>query len=73
MHGDAGTTPLHLAAYAGDLELARLLVSWGPTPVRRPSSVPSVGWAEHAAHPEWRTIFAQRCSPAQTSRPTRSS
>ena len=54
MHGDGGTTPLHLAAYEGDLELARLLVSLGADPDRPDPAFGStpVGWAEHAHHDE---------------------
>ena len=54
VHGDGGTTPLHLAAYEGDLELARLLVSLGADPDRRDPAFGSTpaGWAEHAHHDE---------------------
>ena len=54
VHGDDGTTPLHLAAYEGDLELARLLVSLGADPGRPDPAFDStpVGWAEHAHHDE---------------------
>lgn len=52
VHGDGGTTPLHQAAYTGDLELARLLVSLGADPGREDPNYHStpVGWAEHAHH-----------------------
>jgi Ankyrin repeats (many copies) len=54
VHGDGGTTPLHLAAYEGNLELARLLVGLGADPDRRDPGFGStpVGWAEHAHQDE---------------------
>ena len=76
VHGDGGTTPLHLVAYEGDLELARLLVSLGADPDRQDpahSSTP-VGWAEHAHHDELADYLRSVSSAsAQSSRPTRSS
>jgi hypothetical protein len=50
VHGDAGVTPLHLAAYDGDLEMVRLLVSLGADPQREDPEFRStaLGWAEHA-------------------------
>jgi hypothetical protein len=52
VHGDGGTTPLHLVAYEGNLELARLLVTLGADPDRTDPAFGStpVGWAEHAHH-----------------------
>jgi ankyrin repeat protein len=50
VHGDGRTTPLHQAAYGGDLELARLLVELGAD-VDRPDptyQATPLGWAEHA-------------------------
>jgi hypothetical protein len=54
VHGEGGTTPLHLAAYDGSLELARLLVGLGADPDRHDPAHGStpVGWAEHAHHDE---------------------
>lgn len=54
VHGDGGTTPLHSAAYEGDLELARLLVALGADPDRedREHHSTPVGWAEHGHHEE---------------------
>ena len=48
--GDGRTTPLHQAAYEGDLELARLLVELGADVDREDPTFHStpVGWAEHA-------------------------
>jgi Ankyrin repeats (3 copies) len=49
-NGNGDPTPLHLAAFGGDLELVRLLVEVGADPTRRDpthSSTP-LGWAEHA-------------------------
>ena len=45
-----GITPLHLAAYEGDLELVRLLVGLGADADREDSQFGSTprGWAEHA-------------------------
>ena len=50
IHGDGRTTPLHAAAYDGDLELARLLVELGADVDRQDPTFHStpVGWAEHA-------------------------
>ena len=48
------TTPLHLAAYHGDLELVRVLVSLGADPGREEPEFRSTpfGWAEHAGAQE---------------------
>ena len=50
INGDGRTTPLHQAAYEGDLELARLLVELGADVDREDPTFHStpVGWAEHA-------------------------
>jgi ankyrin repeat protein len=50
VHGDGGATPLHLAAYGGDLEMVRLLVDLGADPNRTDPEFRStaLGWAEHA-------------------------
>jgi len=50
VNGDGRTTPLHQAAYEGDLELARLLVELGADVNRQDPTFHStpVGWAEHA-------------------------
>ncbi len=50
VHGAGGTTPLHQAAYEGDLEMARLLVALGADVDRQDSAHHSTpaGWAEHA-------------------------
>lgn len=52
--GAGGVTPLHRAAYAGDLEVVRLLVELGADPTRldpEHRSTP-LGWAEHAGSEE---------------------
>ena len=47
-HWDADVTPLHLAAWAGDLEIARLLVEAGADPTIKDTKHDSdaLGWAE---------------------------
>ncbi|HLL62647.1 MAG TPA: ankyrin repeat domain-containing protein [Propionibacteriaceae bacterium] len=54
VHGAGRTTPLHLAAYNGDLELVRVLVDLGADPRREDSQYRStpLGWAEHAGADE---------------------
>ena len=54
VHGAERTTPLHLAAYNGDLPMVRLLVSLGADPRREDPEYHStpVGWAEHAGAEE---------------------
>ncbi len=50
VHGSGGPTPLHEAAYAGDLDLVRLLVELGADPARpdpEHRSTP-LDWADHA-------------------------
>lgn len=70
VHGDGGTTPLHSAAYQGDLELVRLLVGLGADPDRedREHHSTPVGWAEHGHHEELadylRSVSAARSRPA---------
>jgi len=48
--GARPVTPLHLAAYDGDLEMAQVLVSLGADPTRTDPEFGStpLGWAEHA-------------------------
>jgi hypothetical protein len=48
--GDGGTSPLHVAAYDGDLGLVRLLLDLGADPqLRDPDfGATPLGWAEHA-------------------------
>ena len=50
VHGDGRVTPLHQAAYSGDLEMVRVLVDLGADPVREDPEFGStpLGWAEHA-------------------------
>ena len=50
VHGDGGASPLHLAAYRGDLDMVRLLVSLGADPNRQDPHFRStaLSWAEHA-------------------------
>jgi hypothetical protein len=54
VHGAGRTTPLHLAAYRGDLPMVRLLVSLGADPERVDPGYQStpLGWAEHAGADE---------------------
>ena len=48
--GDGGASPLHVAAYDGDLEMVRLLVGLGADTEREDPEFRStpLGWAEHA-------------------------
>jgi hypothetical protein len=50
VHGGGGSTPLHLAAYDGDLAMVRLLVDLGADPKWEDEQFHSTarGWAEHA-------------------------
>ena len=51
VHGSGtGATPLHEAAYGGDLAMCRLLVELGADPQRKDPAFRStpIGWAEHA-------------------------
>jgi ankyrin repeat protein len=50
VNGTGETTPLHQAAYAGDLDMVRLLVELGADPGRTDGAYSStpLGWAEHA-------------------------
>ena len=79
IHGTARTTPLHLAAYNGDLPMVRLLVSLGADPRREDPEYHStpLGWAEHAGADEvadyLRSGQRRPLSQDQASRPTRSS
>jgi hypothetical protein len=54
VHGAGRTTPLHLAAYNGDLDLVRVLVELGADPRREDPQYRStpLGWAEHAGADE---------------------
>ena len=54
VHGAGRTTPLHLAAYNGDLPMVRLLVDLGADPRREDPEYHStpLGWAEHAGAEE---------------------
>lgn len=54
VHGAGRTTPLHLAAYNGDLPMVRLLVGLGADPQREDPEHHStpLGWAEHAGAEE---------------------
>ena len=59
VNGAGGTTPLHQAAYAGDLAMARLLVELGADLTREDPSHHStpLGWAEHAHADEVATFL----------------
>ena len=66
VHGARPVTPLHRAAYNGDLEMVRLLVGLGADPRREDLEFRStpLGWAEHAAAQEvadyLRTVSPER-------------
>ncbi len=59
VNGAGGTTPLHQAAYAGDLAMARLLVELGADLTREDPNHHStpLGWAEHAHADEVATFL----------------
>ena len=70
VHGSGGVTPLHEAAYAGDLAMAQLLVTLGADPVRpdpEHRSTP-LGWAEHAGATEV-ADYLRQVSAANPARP----
>ena len=54
MHGSGRTTPLHRAAYNGDLPMVRLLVGLGADPGREDLDhhATPLGWAEQAGADE---------------------
>jgi ankyrin repeat protein len=54
IHGGGQATPLHQAAYSGDLELVRVLLELGADPGREDPAYRStpLGWAEHAGAEE---------------------
>ena len=71
VHGSGGVTPLHEAAYAGDLAMAQLLVTLGADPVRpdpEHRSTP-LGWAEHA-HAAEVADYLRTVSAASPATPT---
>ena len=59
MHWDADVTALHLTAFSGSTEVARLLLAAGADPAIRDSKHESdaIGWAEHFGRPELRRVL----------------
>ena len=62
VNGDGGTTPLHLAAYAGDVAMAALLLELGADPNRTDPAhrATPAGWAEHANAADVVALLAER-------------
>jgi ankyrin repeat protein len=65
VHGAGRTTPLHLAAYNGDLRMVRLLVDLGADPRRADPEYHStpLGWAEHAGAEEVAAYLREISAP----------
>ena len=59
MHWDAEVTPLHLTAFSGSVEVARLLLAAGADPTIRDGKHGSdaIGWAEHFGRGELRRLL----------------
>jgi ankyrin repeat protein len=58
-HFDANVTPLHLAAFTGDVDVVRSLLAAGADPHIKDSLHDSdaLGWAEHFGHVEMRRLL----------------